>query len=49
MINADIVIDLFNSAIDCLSSLLNTEVGAWFGGCLILIAVVRLIKEFQRI
>lgn len=49
MINANIVIDVFNSAIYCLSVLLDTTVGGWIGGMLILIAVVRLIKGLQKL
>lgn len=49
LINADTVIDVFESCIDCFSSLLNTDVGAWIGGCIVLLAVVRLIKSLQRI
>ena len=49
MIDADIVIDVFNSCIDCLSSLLSTSVGAWIGGCIILCFVFKIIKDLQNI
>lgn len=49
MINADVVIDVFNGAIDCLSSLLSTDVGAWIGGCIIICFVFKIISSFQRI
>lgn len=48
-VNADVVIDVFNSCIDCLSSILGTTVGAWIGGCIILMFVFRVIKYLQTI
>lgn len=49
MVNADVVIDVFNSCIDCLSSILSTSVGAWIGGSIIILLVFRFIKSFQNI
>ena len=49
MIDADVVIDVFNSCIDCLSSMLNTSVGAWIGGCIILLFILRFFKALQNI
>lgn len=49
MIDANVVIDVFNSCIYNLSQLLNTDVGGWIGGCFVLLAVVRLIKALQKI
>lgn len=48
-IDADIVIDVFNSVIDCLSSILNTEMGGWIGGCIILLFILKFFREMQKI
>lgn len=49
MVNANVVIDVFNSCIDGLSSLLDTSVGAWVGGFLVLGLVFKAIKCLQTI
>lgn len=49
MVNADVVIDVFESAITCLSTLLGTDVGAWLGGILVLLGVFRIFKAFQNL
>lgn len=49
MIDADIVIDVFNSVIDCLSSLLNTSVGGWIGACIILCYIIHYAKQITNI
>lgn len=49
MVNADVVIDVFESAISCLTSLLSTDVGAWLGGILVLLGVIRIFKALQNI
>lgn len=49
MTNADVVIDIFDSCIRNLSVLLDTSVGGWIGGCLVLLALVRLICALKRI
>ena len=49
MVNANVVIDIFNSCIDGISSLLNTSVGAWIGGFLIVGLVFKTIHALQNI
>lgn len=49
MIDADIVIDVFDSCIRCLSSLLDTEVGGWIGGCIIVCFIIGFFREMSKI
>lgn len=49
MIDADIVIDVFESCIRCLSSLLDTEVGGWIGGCIVLLFIIGFFRELAKI
>lgn len=49
MTNDNIVIDLFESCIHCLSELIDTQYGGWVCGIIVLIGVVRLIKGMQSI
>lgn len=48
-IDADIVIDVFESAVRCLSSLLDTEVGGWIGGCIIVMFIIGFFREMSKI
>lgn len=48
-VNADVVIDVFNSVIECLSTLLETSVGGWIGGFIILIFVLSCFLELRKI
>lgn len=48
-IDADIVIDVFESAVRCLSSLLDTEVGGWIGGCIIVLFIIGFFREMSKI
>lgn len=49
MIDADIVIDVFDSCVRCLSSLLDTEVGGWIGGCIIVCFIIGFFREMSKI
>ena len=47
-VNADVVIDVFNSAISCLSSLLDTDVGGWIGGCVVLCFIIKFFRQLTN-
>lgn len=49
IVSADVVIDVFESAIRCLSSLLDTDVGGWIGGCIILMFIIGFFREITNI
>lgn len=49
MIDASVVTDVFESAVNCLSTLLSTSVGGWIGGCVVLIFILRFFKQFTNI
>lgn len=48
-INADVVIDVFESTIRCLSAILDTDVGGWIGGCIILLFILGFFREMTKI
>lgn len=48
-IDADVVIDVFESVIKCLSLLLDTDVGGWIGGCIILLFILGFFREMAKI
>lgn len=49
MVNPDSVISVFNGAIECLSTLLDTDVGSWIGGCIIVLGVIKVIRALTKI
>lgn len=49
MIDADVVIDVFDSCIYCLSVLLDTSVGAWIGGCFVLLFIFSIFNHLKNI
>lgn len=48
-INADVVIDVFESTIRCLSAILDTDVGGWIGGCIILMFILGFFRDMTKI